>query len=123
MAEQFADYETLQRQGHEVPNPVGERLHSFITQILLGYQFTPRLGLQLNLPIIARDFRRQESAGIVDGDESGIGDLSLLGSFAAFTDVTENSITRFTLLGGLKLPSGNSHRLKEELSESGMVES
>jgi hypothetical protein len=37
--------------------------------------------------------------------------------------VTENTITRLTLLGGLKLPSGNSRRLKEELRESEEVES
>jgi len=36
VAEQFTDYETLQRQGQRVANPAGERLHSFITQVLLG---------------------------------------------------------------------------------------
>ena len=71
----------------------------------------------------AREFRRQEAGGIVNGDESGLGDLSLLGSWAAYIGVTENTITRLTLLGGLKLPSGNSRRLKEELRESDEVES
>jgi len=123
VAEQYSDYETLQQQGEEVPNPAGERMHSFITQFLVGYQLTPRIGLQLNLPLIGREFRRQEADGIVDGDETGIGDLSLIGNVAAYTNVTENSITRFSLLGGLKLPSGNSHRLREELNESEDVES
>lgn len=118
VAEQYTDYETLQRDGEPVANPAGERLHSFITQVVGGYNFTPRLALQVNVPLIARDFRRQESTGIVNGDESGLGDLSLLASWAAYTDVTENTLTRFTLLGGLKLPSGNSRRLREELNES-----
>jgi len=116
-AEQFSSYNTLQVEGHQVENPAGERLNSFITQFLVGYNFTPRLGLQLNLPVIGRSFRRQEANGIVNGDETGIGDMSLIGSFAAYSDVTEQSVIRWTLLGGLKLPSGNSHRLKEELSE------
>ena len=108
VAEQYSDYDTIQRSGEEVPNLAGERLHSFITQLVLGYNFTPRIAIQLNLPVISRVFRRQEMRGIVDGDESGIGDLSLLGTWAAYTNMTENTLTRFTLLGGLKLPSGNS---------------
>jgi hypothetical protein len=118
MAEQITDYETEQNGGMKVSNPAGERLHSFITQLVGGYSFTPRLALQITLPIIVRDYRRQESDGIVDGDESGIGDLAVLGSWAAYTGETENTVTRFSLFGGLKLPSGNSHRLKEELNEN-----
>lgn len=117
IAEQYSDYETRQRGGEKVPNPAGERLHSFITQIIGGYNFTPRIALQINVPLIARDFRRQKMEGVVHGDESGLGDLSLLASWAAYTDVTENTLTRFTLLGGLKLPSGSSRRIKEELME------
>jgi hypothetical protein len=123
IAEQYSDYGTWQRGGEKVPNPAGERLHSFITQIVGGYNFTPRIALQINVPLTARDFRRQEAEGVVHGDESGLGDLSLLASWAAYTDVTENTLTRFTLLGGLKLPSGNSRRIKEELMEMGDVES
>jgi hypothetical protein len=122
VAEQYTDYETWQNEGEKVPNP-GERMHSFITQVVGGYNFTPRIYLQINLPIISRVFRRQEATGFVNGDESGPGDLSLIGSWAAYVGVTENTITRLTLLGGLKLPSGNSHRLKEELNESDEVES
>ena len=123
IAEQYSDYEKWQRGGEQVPNPAGERLHSFITQVVGGYNFTPRIALQINVPVISREFRRQEAGGIVNGDESGLGDLSLLGSWAAYVGVTENTITRLTLLGGLKLPSGNSRRLKEELRESDEVES
>jgi hypothetical protein len=123
IAEQYTDYGTWQRGGEQVPNTPGERLHSFFTQVVGGYSFTPRIALQVNLPIISRVYRRQEASGIVDGDESGPGDLSLIGSWAAYVGVTENTITRLTLLGGLKLPSGNSHRLKEELQESDEVQS
>jgi len=125
VAEQYASYNTLQRGGVEVANPAGERLNSSIAQFLLGYNFTPRLGVQLNLPLIARSFRRQEATAIVNGDEAGIGDVSLVGNFLAISDVTEESVIRVSLLGGLKLPSGNSRRIKEELSEpqDGMVDS
>lgn len=114
LAEQFTSYNTLQDNGHEVPNPAGERLNSSIMQFIVGYTFKPWLRVQLNLPVIGRAFRRQE-AGVVNGDETGIGDLSLLAGAVPFSNVTENSVVRWSILGGFKLPSGDSRRLKEEL--------
>ena len=118
MAEQYTIYGTLQDNGHEVPNPAGERLNSFITQFVAGYTFTPWLAAQANLPIIGREYRRQEANGVVDGDESGLGDLSLLALAVPFSDVTENTVIRWSLTAGLKLPTGNSRRLKEEVPSS-----
>ena len=115
VAEQFASFSTLKRGDQEVDNPAGERLRSSITQVILGYNFHPRVGLQLNLPIISRTFRRREAAGLKRDDETGFGDLALLGSLVAFQRVTEPSHFQLTLLGGLKLPSGDSRRLREEL--------
>jgi len=117
IAEQFTSYNTLQQDGEKVANPAGEWLNSTITQLLAGYNFTPRLGVQVNVPLISRYFRRQEATGVVHGDETGIGDLSLLANYEAYSDVTENGVVRLNLIGGFKLPSGNSHRLKEELAE------
>ena len=117
LAEQYTYYGTWQQGSEKVTNP-GERLNSFITQFVAGYKFTPRIGVQVNLPLIARVYRRQETQGFVNGDETGIGDMSLLGSFVAYSDVTEQSVMRITLLGGLKLPSGNSRRIEEELQEN-----
>jgi hypothetical protein len=123
VSEQYTFYGTLQDSGQSVANPAGERMNSFITQFVAGYTINPQFGVQINLPLIARVFRRQEAQGIVDGDETGIGDMSLLANVQLYSDVTENSVVRFSLLGGLKLPSGNSHRLKEELRETAGVES
>jgi hypothetical protein len=117
VAEQITRFTTLESNGDEVPNVAHERLTSAITQILIGYNPTPRFGLQLNLPIISRTFRRVEDGHIAHGDETGIGDLSLIGTVNAFTHVQENSVFRLTLLGGLKLPSGDSSRIAEELAE------
>lgn len=118
VAEQFTSSNTLQQSGEKVDNPAGQRLNSSITQFLAGYNFTPRIGLQLNLPLITRAFRRVEGMDVVNGDESGIGDLSLIVNGEAYRGVTEDSVIRLSLLGGLKLPSGNSRRLKEELAGS-----
>jgi hypothetical protein len=117
VAEQFTYYGTLQRDGEEIPNPNDEFLRSSITQVVLGYQLHPRAGVQLNLPLISRTFRRLGADGVARGDETGVGDLSLLANVLAFDRVSERSVFRFTVLGGLKLPSGDSSRLGEEAAE------
>jgi hypothetical protein len=118
VAEQFTGYDTLQDDGHKVANPAGERLNSSITQFIGGYTFTPWLSAQINLPLITRQFRRQETQGIVDGDETGIGDMSLLAAGVPFSWVTENSVARWSAILGVKLPTGSPRRLKEELPTS-----
>jgi hypothetical protein len=100
-----------------VPNPDRERLDSSITQVLLGYTFGPRVGVQLNLPLVTRQFRRREATGVVEGDETGVGDLTLLAHLLVASTVTERSVFRFSVLGGLELPSGSTDRLAEELEE------
>lgn len=117
LAEQISSFGTLQFEGDDVENPAGESLTSAITQVLAGYQWHPRLGFQLALPWIYRDFRRSTADGVAHGNEVGIGDLSLLASWAAYVRNDEDSIVRLTLRGGVKFPTGSSSRLREELEE------
>ena len=119
VAEQFSRFTTLQQSGDEVANPAGERLESSITQVLLGYTLTPRLALQLNLPVVWRSFRRLEGGSTVSGHESGIGARALVGPLAPWSHVTAESVFRATLLGGVKFPTGDSNRLGEETGHDG----
>src|SRR5206468_1386334 len=74
--------------------------------------------LQFNLPVIYRSFKRPDSAGGIDrGTESGIGDVSLLGTFVPYRKVAENFTFNWSVLGGAKFPTGSSDRIKEELNE------
>jgi len=118
MGQQYTIYGTLQNNGHNVPNPAGERINSFITQFIGGYTFTPWLAAQINLPLIGREYRRLETKGIVDGDSTGLGDMSLLAIATPFANQTENTVIRWSISGGLKLPTGNPDRLKEEFVSS-----
>src|SRR4051812_39194361 len=54
VAEQFTHFGTMQDEGREVKNEVGQYLNSSISQIYGGYNFNDRIGLQFNLPIIYR---------------------------------------------------------------------
>lgn len=116
VAEQFTSYNTLQDNSREVPNPDGQYLNSSITQFFVGYTVLPKLGVQINVPLIFRSFRRPENGHAVDGSENGIGDMVLLGNLELFSTVTESSVIRLVGLAGIKLPTGSPSALKEELS-------
>ena len=115
-AEQYSFFGTLKTGTDTVPNP-GERMDSSISQVFVGYNFNPDIGVQLTLPIIYRSFRRFEEGELRSGTESGIGDLSLIGQYVAFNTVGERGLMRVTVFGGLKFPTGNPDRLKEEQEE------
>ena len=118
VAEQFTRFGTVQVDGHEVSNPSGQYLNSSISQVFAGYNFNERFGVQFNVPVIYRSFKRPDSMGGIDrGTESGIGDVSLLGTFVPYRKLTENFTFSWTLLGGIKFPTGSSDRIKEELNE------
>jgi hypothetical protein len=137
VAEQFTHFGTLQMDGHEVGNPTDQHLDSSITQLVGGYSFNSRFALQVNLPLIDRSFQRPEGFAIDRGTESGVGDVSLLGKLVLFhterggrrsvnfddpksprMEVDEPNFTfSATFIGGVKFPTGDSSRLKEEFNE------
>lgn len=120
VAEQFTDYGTLYVNGKETANVGDQQLLSSITQLFASYNFTETLSAQLTVPFIHRKYRRVEGGDkVVDGNVSGIGDLSLLGRWAAWSHLDETMVMRFTLIGGLKLPSGSTSELQEEAEEGG----
>jgi hypothetical protein len=136
VGEQFTDFGTLQFNGSEVSNPTGQYLDSSITQLVVGYDINERFALQLNVPLIYREFKRPEGLEIDSGTDSGLGDMSILLKAVAFKyssaprrefDVGGKSPVAvehepdftFSAVGliGLKVPTGATTRLKEEFHE------
>ena len=136
VGEQFTHFGTVLVDGREASNPTGQYENSSITQLVAGYTINDRFALQLNIPLIYREFKRPEGFAIDRGTESGLGDISLLLKAVAFRyssaarkefDVSgKNPVAiehepDFTmsavLLTGLKLPTGDSSRIKEEFHE------
>jgi hypothetical protein len=136
VGEQFTHFGTVQVNGREVSNPAGQYENSSITQLVAGYTINDRFALQLNVPLIDREFKRPEGFAIDRGTESGLGDISLLLKTVVFRyasaarkefDVSGKNPVAIahepdftissTLLTGLKLPTGDSSRLKEEFHE------
>jgi hypothetical protein len=136
VAEQFTRFGTLQVDGHEVSNPTGQYENSSITQLVAGYTINDRFAIQLNTPLIYREFKRPEGFAIDRGTESGLGDMSILLKTVAFHytsgggrefDVSgKNPVAierepdftfSLVLLTGLKFPTGDSSRIEEEFHE------
>ncbi len=136
IGEQFTHFGTVQVNGNEVSNPTGQHEESSITQLVAGYSLTPRFALQLNVPLIYRYFERPEGFKIDRGTVSGLGDIALLLKTVLFHysspgwrefDVQDKSPTAiehepdFTasivLVTGIKLPTGDTSRIKEEFHE------
>ncbi len=136
LGEQFTRFATVQIDGREVANPTGQYENSWITQLVAGYEINSRFALQLNIPIIYREFKRPEGFAIDRGTESGLGDVSVLLKTVFFhytfpvrrtfefggknliaveheSDFTVSAV----LLTGLKFPTGSTSRLKEEFHE------
>lgn len=137
VAEQFTYFGTVSVDGHEEANPTGQHLDSSITQLVAGYTFNSRFALQLNIPLIYRSFERPEGFAIDRGTESGLGDIALLAKFVAYhIEIGDQSAPKFEdsksprmetrdpdltfsaiLLAGIKFPTGDSSRIKEEFNE------
>lgn len=137
VAEQFTYFNTVQIDGREVGNPTDQHLASSITQFVAGYSFTSRFALQVNIPFIYRSFARPEGFAIDHGTESGLGDVSLLLKSVLFhyaspgrreihfdgnkspvaIDHEPDFTASVVLLTGVKFPTGDSSRIKEEFNE------
>jgi hypothetical protein len=140
-AEQFTRFGTDRIDGRKVDNPTGQYLDSSNTQAFVGAKFFhDRFSIQVNVPYIYRQFRRPEGFDIEHGHESGIGDVSLLASLLVFhkealfhesgggfskDGKTALSVERgepdfttsFTITAGIKAPTGDESRVKEEFNE------
>jgi hypothetical protein len=115
VAEQFTEFGSVFEDGHKVPSQ-GQYIDSSVSQVFTGYNFNPRLSVQLNLPVIYRAYGSQPQHGTV----SGIGDLSLTGGYNVYEKLAEGFTFNWTVLGGVKFPTGDSSKLNtpdEDLPE------
>jgi hypothetical protein len=119
VAEQFTRFETLQRDGKDIADPARQRLNSSISQVFAGYNFNTRVGVQFNLPVIDRQFRRADGFKIEKGSESGLGDVSMTGTVVPVRWEEMHATFTWSVVGGVKFPTGDSRRIREEGAPAG----
>ncbi len=107
LAEQFTYFNTVQSNGHDIPNPDAEFLNSLVSQVFVGYNINNRVGVQFTMPILYRDYGRTGA----HGSDWGLGDVSLLGNVRLYDKLTEDFTFSWTALGGIKFPTGDTHHL------------
>lgn len=125
LSQQYVPFNTLQNQGEEVSRlPFFEDayLDNYISHLVPGYNFTPQLGVSVNVPLIHRDFRRTQATPLgqlIDekGTETGLGDVSLIGRWTAFERRKKDRDVVVNLLAGVKIPTGDTDRLEAERDE------
>jgi hypothetical protein len=113
VAEQYTCFNTLQRDGQNVSNAGDQYLSSSISQVFAGYNFNNRIGVQFNLPVIYRWYGYQTARG----SESGIGDVSLVGTVRLYETLSEDFTFDWAGLGGVKFPTGNTSKLNPALPD------
>lgn len=126
-AAQFTHFGTEQFDGRKVDRSNPDRLDSLITHWVLGYNLSSRFGLSLSVPMIYRSFRRSDlhfsvneppTAYREQGSDVDLGDVAVLGRWTVLAKRQMQSDVVVNLLGGVKLPTGETDRLKDEVDQS-----
>lgn len=127
LSEQFTHFGTEQLDGHELIRDNPDRLDSSITHLAVGYNFSSRLGISLNLPFVDNSFRRTDlrysltappALFTEHGSEFNLGDAALIGRWTAFAHRTMEFDFTLNVLGGVKFPTGKTDRIDDEVRQS-----
>ena len=118
VSEQFTHSGTEQFNGIPFPRANPDRLDRSVTHVVTGWNFSQRIGISLNLPVIHESYRFNELMGGFtpirrNASETGIGDLACVGRWQV---IGMSSMTwGFTanLLAGIQLPTGDTGHLRE----------
>src|SRR5882672_8296809 len=126
LSEQYISAHKLQAEGESftaVPFLSQAFLDSSYTHLVPGYNFSSRVGVSLNAPIIFRDFRRTQiltTGGSVDekGTVSGLGDVAVIGRAGLVQKNEMDYSINVNLLAGVKFPTGGTERLDAEVADA-----
>lgn len=120
IAQQQTGFDKVQFQGKYVDNVGHQHMQSSNTQFVGTYDLSDHFGVQLNLPYISRSFKRVENGEAQTGAEAGLGDMSLLARIVPYRYKGCDTAVNLQFFAGVKIPTGDSGRLKEELEEEQM---
>jgi hypothetical protein len=121
VAQQFTDYGSIHEGTTELPNPAGQRLESWIIQGVVEYQISPRFALQGTVPYIDRSYRRAQVRGLESGSEAGFGDATLIGRALVHGGLNEEGLSRVSIIGGVKFPTGDTEWLGQEIESHELI--
>lgn len=117
ISEQYTDY-SKSKETERYSQKSGEIVNGYSTTGFgVAYDFTERFGMHLTVPLIIRDVDTIKNYRSDRSTDSGLGDISLLGTYSFF----EHRKSDWTILagayGGVKLPTGDSGVLEDIAEE------
>lgn len=98
-------------------SPYNPYLNTLTSEPFLGYNFNERIGLQLELPVIYREYQIVAPGNAVTeffrihNSEYGMGDIGLRGNVALVRKDTTNCSIHWNATAGIKFPTGDSSQL------------
>jgi hypothetical protein len=112
VSEQFSTFNVRNENDLRTTNTDLELIRNLsVTQFSLAYNLSSQVALQLNAPIVVRNYDHFERFSKVRDTEAGLGDVSALTTFSpySYTELEE----RFFIAGvfGVKLPTGDTGSL------------
>jgi hypothetical protein len=127
LSEQFTAYNNTQLNGDDISVRDPDHLDNSITHLAPTYNFSSRFGLSLNVPLIYNRFRRFDVRysrteplrfETEEGSEFGLGDMALIGRRTVFQKSAMTYAVLVNLLAGVKFPTGDASRIKDEVEQS-----
>jgi len=126
IAEQYVSSHTLQAEGYTftaIPFLSQAYVDSSYTHLVPGYNFSSRIGVSVNAPIIHRNFHQTQfltTGGNVDekGTVSGLGDVAVIGRVGFVQKNEMDDSINVNLLAGVKFPTGDTERLDAEVADA-----
>ncbi len=111
----FSRYSVLDQRldGSDTLADNGEEITSWYNIATLGYSLSPKVQLNLAVPILSRDFTKLDDGHFVSGSESGLGDMNLRASWTTILSKVDDTAQALTLTAGIKAPTGDTDRLDE----------
>jgi hypothetical protein len=118
ISEQFSTFDVRGENDLRTTNTDLELIRNLsVTQFSLSYNVSSQVAVQVNAPLVVRNYDHFERFSKVRDTEAGLGDASILTTFSpySYTDVEE----RFFVAGvaGLKLPTGDTGSLTRVANE------
>lgn len=133
LSEQFTAYRTTQLDGKEVEFSDPDYFDNSITHVAPTYNFSPRFGVSLSVPIVYNSFKRSDfrysrsqpipTFEVERGSEFGLGDMALIARGVVLQISEMNYAVTVNALGGVKFPTGDDERIRDEIEQARIFES
>lgn len=121
--QQYTDYNTAKNLPKNSIRD-GELVKSFsTTQLLVAYEATQDLGLQLNLPLVYRRFSELEKFKASSESEFGIGDATIGSNYTLYRENNPDWSIYSAASAAVKLPTGDTGSIKSSTTTVAEIQS